>query len=477
MTTAKRVVKNSIWLLIGNVVLRVISAFIIVMLARNFGAEIFGQFSFALSFVSFFALFSSFGFNSLMIRDVARKKSLAPKYINNILSIKVIFCLISLLALFIISRYIGKPESLIIVIYILGIQLVVTSFSESLRSLFHAYQRMEFDALNKIVEKTLWAGLILLVINGSLSLVNVALAILLSAVFGLIITYFIVRVNITKVRFELDKKFCIGLVIAAAPFALTELFSLINFRIDQIMLSFMTTDALVGIYSASYKIIDILAVVPNMLLASLYPVFSSYFSTNKAAFHKSFNLAIRYVTIMSFPIVIGVYMLANQLVYLLYGSEYMDAVPVLRLLIFISLVSFINTPLFVVLNAMGKQKITMINTAFTALVNITMNAILIPILSIKGAAIATIASEITFLALSMYQLRKSGIKFNIFKHSIRPLIAGIIMGALIWHYSYINLFILVPAAAMLYFGVLISLKEFGKEDLEMVKKVFMRRSR
>jgi O-antigen/teichoic acid export membrane protein len=477
MKTGKRVFKNSVWLLTANVAVRLISAFVIVLLARKLGTAGFGQYSFALSFVGFFALFTNFGFNSLMIRDIAKDKSLTNKYINNILSIKILFSITALLALVISSFFIGKSTIIITAIYIFGIDLVISSFSESMRCLFHAYEIMEFDSILKIIEKLLWAGLILVVIFNNLTLFNVAIATLCSASIGLIITYFVVRKKISKIKLESDFVFWKKVIILAWPFALTSLFAAINFRIDQVMLSFMTTDTLVGTYSAAYKIIDILVIIPNILLTALYPVFSKYYHDNKKMLKKIFNISLRYVIALAIPVVTGVFLLSNKIIDLIYGTEYLASAQVLKILIFISLFTFVNTPFFVLLNAIGKQKITMMNTGFTALANVIMNILLIPRFSIIGAAIATILSEITFLVLSYYQIRKSGIKLNIITKAYKPVIASILMGAFVWYFLDWNIFALIPIGAVIYFSILLLLREFSKEDFDIARNILRRKTK
>jgi len=476
MSTAKQVVKNSIWLLTANIVMKILSAIVIITLARKLGTESFGQYSFAIAFVGFFTLIATFGFDSLLIRDIAKNKEEVYKYVNNILTIKIVFGIIALIILFIVSQFINKPTYLIVAIYIFGIDIIVGGFSDTLRNIFQAYENMRFYAITNIIEKFLWAGLLLLVIFMKTTLLNVALATLTSAFLGLLITYWLAKKNLVKISLETDWIFWKSIIIQALPFALTSLFSLINFKIDQVILSFMQSDIILGWYSAAYKIIDILALIPSLLLTALYPVFSRYHKENEILLKKGFDLALRYVIILAIPVVIGVFLVADKLILLLYGTEYFNSISVLRILIFISLISFINTPLFVMLNAIGKQKITMIYTAIIACVNTIMNILLIPILSIKGSALATIIAEITFLILSSYQLRKSGFELRLFQKIIKPLIAGIIMAVVMLLIIKTSIFIIIPIAAITYFVVLFLIKEFDKEDIELAKRVLSKRN-
>lgn len=468
MTTAKRVIRNSFWLMLANIVVRIISASVFVILARVWGKEVFGQYSFAIAFVSFFTLIAHFGFGSLIIRDVAKNKSLAENYLGNVISIKIFFSIIALLLLFAASFFINKPVFLRIAIFVFGLEIIVSGYTAILQSIFSAYEKFEYYALTNILSKVLWAVFVLLTIFHYPALLNVAIATLAGVILTLIITYLITTKRFVVVKFKWDFAFWKKLIGEAYPFTLISLFALINFRIDQVMLSFMMTDAAVGIYNAGYKIIDILAVLPNILLTALYPVFSRFHQDNKLMLKKSFDQALRYVTILCIPVVIGVFLIADKIIILLYGSGYLESISILKILIFISLFSFLNTPLFVALNAIGKQRITMINTGFTALANIVMNRILIPIWGINGAALATIISEFTFFVLSSYQLKKAGLELGLVKKLLKPIIGGIIMMVAILALVNASIFIIIPVAAATYFATLILLREFNKEDIKLI---------
>ncbi|MGB2726857.1 MAG: oligosaccharide flippase family protein [Halobacteriota archaeon] len=78
MNEVGKVIKGSKVLItvIGSILSLVLSIFI----ARSLGDVIFGKCSFALAFTAIFAVFSDLGYNTLLIREVARDKSLASKY-------------------------------------------------------------------------------------------------------------------------------------------------------------------------------------------------------------------------------------------------------------------------------------------------------------------------------------------------------------------------------------------------------------
>ena len=84
MNTVQRIAKNTGVLLVSQIASYIIGFFFIMYTARYLGAEGFGILSFALAFTAIFAVFSDLGYNTLLIREVARDKSLTGKYLGNI---------------------------------------------------------------------------------------------------------------------------------------------------------------------------------------------------------------------------------------------------------------------------------------------------------------------------------------------------------------------------------------------------------
>ena len=89
MNTIQTIAKNTGALTLMHIVTMVLGLIFTVSLARCFGDVAFGKYSFALAFTALFAVLMDLGFNQLTIREVARDKTLAKKYMGNILIIKL----------------------------------------------------------------------------------------------------------------------------------------------------------------------------------------------------------------------------------------------------------------------------------------------------------------------------------------------------------------------------------------------------
>jgi O-antigen/teichoic acid export membrane protein len=90
MNTVQRIAKNTGVLLASQIASYILGLFFIMYTARYLGAEGLGILSFALAFTGIFGVFADLGLSTLTIREVARDKSLAGKYLGNVAVMKVI---------------------------------------------------------------------------------------------------------------------------------------------------------------------------------------------------------------------------------------------------------------------------------------------------------------------------------------------------------------------------------------------------
>jgi len=121
-----------------------------IFIARSLGDVIFGKYSFALAFTALFAVFSDLGYNTLLIREVARDKSQA-KYLNNVLCMRALISLIIFALIVITINVMGYPADTKNVVYLFGIYTLIVSFSAVFKVTFRAFEKMELEDLTRMM--------------------------------------------------------------------------------------------------------------------------------------------------------------------------------------------------------------------------------------------------------------------------------------------------------------------------------------
>ena len=181
---------------------------------------------------------------------------------------------------------------------------------------------------------------------------------------------------------------------------LTTLLLNMNYKMDIVMLRQFDTSAAVGIYSVGVSIADYLWLIPDSFKEVLFSRAAKENSVN------SFNLSIKLSTIMTTVISIGVFSLGRNVISFLYGSEFFNSFDITVILLigipFMSIFKIIS-PLFV---SQGKTKLYFIILLVTIVINFVLNYILIAVMSLSGAAFATIISQIICGMFTLYMYIK-----------------------------------------------------------------------
>ena len=99
MSILRSILKNTFLLSVGQLSAKILGIIFVALLARSIGAEGLGIYSYAISLIAIFLILPSFGFDMLMVRELARTKEQIADFIENVLSIKIILALFASIVL------------------------------------------------------------------------------------------------------------------------------------------------------------------------------------------------------------------------------------------------------------------------------------------------------------------------------------------------------------------------------------------
>jgi len=472
MSIAKRAAKNTLWNFFGNNITKVLTLFLTIFIARFFTEIEFGKLSFALSFTGLFIILIDLGTRLLLVREIASDKKNASSYLTNVLAIKItssviVFGLISMLI-----NWLNYPQDTIAAVYIGAMIIIFESLSNSLRSVFQAFEKQEYTALTKVIRVVLRFSLTLPLLFAGFKLVPVLSAYLLVQIVNFIVMLVIANKKFIRIDLRLiEKNRMLDFVKRGFPFLLSSAFVMVYFRIDITMLSLMSGDAAVGWYNAAYTLIDALTSIPIALNAALLPILVVLYKKNKKKLEKIYKLGLKAVFLLSIPICFGGIVVANKLILLLFGDKYTESVIALQVLLWVLIPLFVVHILGAMLITIKKEKMGVPVLFFTSLLNIVLNLYMIPRYSIVGAGISTIISELFYFAAYYYIISKEFKKVNLFKYIIKPLIAGLIM-VIILSFIDLNVFLMIGVGAVVYALMIIVLKGITSEEKQIVSGLF-----
>lgn len=474
MTLASRIAKNAGFMMVGSVGSKLILFVLNVYVARRLGAEAFGAISFALAFTAIFAVFSHLGLNTLTTREVARDKAQAGRYLANVLSMEIVLSLVTFALIVLFINVLDYQQGTRIVVYIIGIAVIVeNTFSTTCKAVFRAYERMEFDALVSI------AGRLLLGIGGATiitlghGILELAYFYLLSSLVTLLLGLAIVARRFAAIRLAFEPAFCRTLVRTAIPFGIAGVFNLIFLKTDVVMLSIFKGDAVVGWYSASMNLILALALLNNAFLYSIGPSMAIFHQSSKEALMTLYENSLKFALVLIIPVAIGTVLLADPLITLLYGPAYQNSVIALQVLIWSGVLSFANGVFYALFGSIDRQKTSAYIMGGGAVANVVLNLALIPPYGLVGASVATVATQAVCFAASFYFL-KAGYFVSLPKLLVKPTIASLLMGAVIFYLDGLHVLLLVLLGIVLYFVVLFGIGGISRSDRAALHQLIRR---
>ena len=475
MSTVQTIAKNIGILLFANVTIGILGFVLVIFIARCLGDVEFGKYSFALAFAGLFAILSNIGLQIVVTRDVARDRSQAGRYLGNVALIELILLIITFFLMLITINLMNYPNDTKLIVYIIGIAVLLDgTFIMLFKSIFRAFEKMEYEALVTILEKSIFVCLGFFTLFYGYGLIGLVLAYLLANIVIFIFSFLITVQKFAIPRFEIERHLWKYLILTALPFGLAGVLNLIYIRTDTIMLSMIKGDAVVGWYNAAHTLVSSLSLISIGFITAIFPSMSNSFVSSKKSLIGIYESSFKYSLILLLPIAVGTTLLADRIILFVYGESFIHSVGALQILIWSGVISFLNSLYYATLGAINRQKITSIIMGSGAIVNVFLNLLLIPMLSYIGAGIATIATQAACLILAYYLMSKYLHKLPLFKLTVKPMIASIGMGFFLLYFHNINLLILIVSAAIVYFVMFIGIKGFDNEDWNLFRRLIKR---
>lgn len=470
MSTVRTLVKNTSVLFLSQLISYVLAFFYTLYSARYLGTTNFGIISFATAISGLFAIFTDLGLSTLTIREVAKDKSKTGKFLGNHGSIKLILSIITMLALIIFVNTGTFDDVTKNVVYLIGSSVIINAFGGIFSSLFRAYEQMEYQSISEILNASILFVGILICVFTKQSVIAVSLVYVIASLAVLLYNFAMSTRNYGLIHFQADLEFWKYLILTAYPLAITSIFALISFKMNTILLNMLTTSAVVGEYTAAFNLMQALIFIPTVFSTAIMPIFAKLYVDSKEMLSYSYKKSLKYLTIISMPIAMGTTVLSEKIIIFIYGSAYVNTIPILELIIWALPAIFLSYILGTSIASINKQHETIKATFMCLLLSTIGNYILIQLFSGIGAAMITVLNEVSMVIFYMYIMHKYGYSVPLKEIVIKPFIASVVMG-IVLHFINLELFTSVFIGMVVYFVCIIAIKTFDKDDLNIIKEL------
>jgi len=468
----KQIAKNTSYYTLATIFQKLAAFIYFAFIGRMIGPVNLGDYIYAISFTTIFAILIDIGLEKVLVRESAKDTKNSQTYFSHILGIKIPLLFLTFLAIFSITHLQNYTPLTKQLIYLSAIVMSLDSFTLTINCVFRGFQNLKYESIATIL------GQVVIVTIGVTGLLKgMSLHILIFALIAGSLCKFIYSLSILIKKYHIlpkisyEKKTSLTLLKATIPFALAGIFLRVYSYIDVVLLYNLTGQKEVGFYSVAYKATNAFQFIPLAFVAALFPALSFYYVSSKELLKKTFERALFYLIIVGIPISLGIISTAPEIITKFFGKTYIPSILPLQILMANLILLFLNFPAGTLLNACDREKTNTTILGITMLINIALNLLLIPVWGFIGASIAAVLSTLFLLALRMFYSYKI-VKFDIqtmFNHLLKTSIAGTIMFlSVIYIKNYINFYATVLIGGLIYIISLYIAGGVGKKDVKML---------
>ena len=471
MSTLQSIVKNTAARMSTEIVNRLTSAVFWVLIARYLGASGLGMLVFGMSLLALFNTLSSLGLGAVVTRDIAQQREKCSIYFGTGIILGGTCSILFVGIMSLIGSFVSPDPVTMRVVIFLSVALLPTSLFYWSKAVLSAIEKMEYIAYARIVENgfKIITGTALLLRGHGVE--AIAIVIVLSRVIAAMMCFSFALRQGGKPDFHIDKQILSVLLHNVPTFASTSLLNSLFWSSTVIVLTHFHGAAEAGIFSATFKLVDVCLSISFAYGQALFPVTSRISVQAPELFVQLCRKSIKYITMFTLAVAAGTTVLSERIIVLIYGNGLAEAAQALRLQIWI-LVPFGMVPVLAfALVSKHYQKQDMHANAIAALSLLVLNFVLVPKYGVIGASMALLLGSTIFFISEYLFVSARLFRISIRASNLKLIILAVSMAFVPAVLQQLDVFLVILISAVFYLSMLYVTRTFSQSDLAFYRKL------
>ena len=398
--------RNTGWLLFEQIFRMGLSLVVTSLMARYLGAENFGMLNYGLAYVMIFTTVSNLGIDSIIVNEIIKNRKDTGKLIGTTIYLRFFSSIFSIFTIVLIIYYFDVSNSTIqLITFIQSISLLFIVF-DAIGFWFQSNLQSKYIVIAKSIAFTIVSIWRLALIFFEKSIEFFAVATVIEAIFMssfMLIFYRLFKPPKLRYSSQTAKQ----LLFQSYHFLISGILIMIYTQIDKIMLGQMAGNLTVGIFTAALVISSLWMFIPNALIQSARPLIMESKNHNEYLYRKRNKQLYCSIIWMGIVASILITILAKPIILFVYGTQFIESVQVLVILIWSRIFALIGTIKAIWLTSENLGRYLTIFVGIAAFINVSLNLMLIPKYGAIGAAIATLVAEIVSSVFAVLLFKKT----------------------------------------------------------------------
>ena len=390
----RKYLANTSWLF-AEQILRIIAGLLVgIYVARYLGPEKFGLFNYALAFVALFSSVAKLGLDGIIVRDLVNAPEKRDVYLGTAFWLKMIGAILAGAGIVVAVAVTENDHTTKLYIGIIASGLIFQSF-EVVDFYFQSRVMSKYVSICKVSQLILSSLLKLYFVATNADLFwFVLVSVIDQASLAAALAYAYSKQRLGAFYIQFDSAVAKELLISAKPLIISGMMVSVYSSIDRVIIKEMLGVREVGIYVAATGLVTALYFVPMLIANSLFPAILNAKQQSEDIYNRRLSLLYKYILSVGLFVCLFVSVFAVPIISLLYGHQYATSADVLQIYIWNFLLICFSAIFGKWLLSENLQYLMPRFTLMAIAVNVAGCFILIPFLSIKGAALAALAAQL-----------------------------------------------------------------------------------
>lgn len=411
-------VKNAGWIVAEQVFQMLVSLVIGVLSARYLGPSNYGALNYTASFIAFFTSIATLGMEGVIIKKFISNPEQEGLYLGSCIVFRLVSSFLSSIAILLLVFILNIDDQVKLMLAALQtLQLLFRAFA-IFDSWFQRHLKSKYVSIAKMIAYVIVSAYKIFLLATSKSIRWFA--------FSNSFDYFLIAIAL-YVFYKREKgqplrfSFKIGKEVLSESyhFIISGIMVAVFGQMDKIMIGKMMTDADVGFYTTAAGICTMWIFVPQAIINSFRPTIMELKEKGQEGLYKQ-RLEQLYSVIIYLCLVVSavIALLAPYIIRILFGEAYLGAIGPLVILIWSEVFSMIGTARGIWILSENKNKYVKYYLFWGAAANLILNALLIPLCGINGAAFATLVTQIVTSLIAPMFYRETRIHTKIVMEAV-----------------------------------------------------------
>lgn len=395
----KKVIKNISWLVFDKVFVLLVGLFVIIRIANFYGPSEYGLYQYALSINTLLGVLILF-VDGRVVKKQFQEQNEGHIIYNTTLA-KVILSCISLVIGAVVLLIVSKGINFNIIYIMLLVNNILINLGFGIQTYFE-YKLMSKNVVIAANIAIVISSLFQLTAIGmNYSIIVVVMISLASSLIKLLLLFFQFKKSFSIPLIDKsDKLLILAIIKESIPLTIAAAAATIYTRIDQVMIGAMLNVKEVGIYSISNNMISVVAMAIGPIQISIFPKMIEWYNNNRDLYYKKYQAITSFTTWLYIVGTIFTYIVAPTIFNMFFSEDYIKSLDVFKIQV-IGTFFMYNAALRSSHFTLTKNTyVMMISQIVAVLINIILNYLLIPIIGVYGAAVATAITQFVSLFIS-----------------------------------------------------------------------------